>query len=282
MGLARYLVVRTLKNRWVLLWGGLWPLFWVAMGAFIFTKGFAKSPYAAQYARSYVAGWLDGVVITVVAAVSISLLYSMIYSTAAVPYLLRFGRLRPLKYVASYYGAMFTTSLILVAAVGAANWLLMWRGLNDSGISVSLADVAPKDALALLHTAGAVAVFTAFAAALLFLLSLLALKAVKAASWLPFTPLLFNMLFYFSYLYVEQSPLSLAANPFTAAQALIITAYAGLERPYAAIASSNALDVPVWALAVSISGWAAALSLAAALLVSKVRYAPPDLLREGI
>ena len=288
MGLTRYLVVRaSLANRNTWFWGIFYSIFWIIMGAYLFSKGLGNVQFgAADIARLYMADWLTFVAIYMPTGLTVGYLYMLVYSTGAIPYLVKFGRLKPLKYLGSYYVAMVTVTLILTAIVAAMAIPIMWSGLNYNGLHVSISSLLPTSATNALSFVGDVALSAVFMIAFMFLIFLLALAIPKHLTRISFIPMFLFFIFYFLYFYGTIPKSAIPLIPFVGLMGLAVSAYMGYggvpTRMVAEMSHGYFIapsTVPAWQVVAGTLTWIIVLTALSVLIISNIKYEPPESIR---
>jgi hypothetical protein len=288
MGFAKFLVKSALRNRSMWFWGVFFILFWIALGAYIYPKGAVNIIQygAADVARLYTADWLTWAAIYMPTGVMVGYLYMLVYSTGAVPYLIRFGRLRPLKYLLSYYVAMTASSLMFTAVVAAIAIPMMWHGLNYNGLHVPIDSVLPASAAGALGFVGSAALGAVFTTSFMFLVFLLALRMPKHTTRIAFIPMVIYFASYYSYLYGVVPRDAIALVPFVSLVGLGVGTYAGYGDAPTQLMPDISYGrfvapptVPAWQVAAGALAWIAALAALSVAIIGRIRYESPELLR---
>ncbi len=284
MGLLKYLVTTSLRSRNMWFWGIFWSLFWVIMGAFLF-----KVPpiYAKYLARDYMDSWTVFVFAYMPSGVVIGYMYSLIYGTAGVAYLRRFGRLTPLKYVGSYYLAMLIVSSILSAITYVLALIIMYAGYRYHGIDVPFSSLFPNGSLGALGFMGAVSLNIVFMTSLLLTLYIVGLRLPKYLSRISFIPMLLVFLFFYLY-FIKLNKIVILVSPITALIGLMYSTYAGFNgvvntvmlNSYNGTLMQPSAIVPYWEAALTVLLWTIALTSIGVKIVTSIRYAPPEEMRE--
>ncbi|WP_143701303.1 hypothetical protein [Vulcanisaeta thermophila] len=280
MGLTKYLIVRSLRNRNTLLWGYAFSIFWITVGAFIFTKNFSSIPpqYLSDVTRLYTADWLTFAIPYMGSVVAVGFLQTLVYQTAAVAYLRRFGMLSPWKYLLSYYTAMTALIIIVSFTVAPLNIVLQYLGFNYNGMHVGLDVVAPKTWLGFAELLGVSILSALFMVSLVLLLYVIVLNTdVSNATFVDFIPMFLTYVFYFLYLYMELPHWLIVLSPFTAIMGLITATYINTGVPVTLMSETITLN-PIYALS-SLTAWIVALSLLSVILILRIKYVPPEKLR---
>ncbi|MGC9119681.1 MAG: hypothetical protein ACP5I3_11960 [Thermoproteus sp.] len=285
MGYLGYLSKSYLRNRQMLFWGPTWWAFWIALGAYVYPRGFQLPPSApvGEFARSYTAVWLSEGVAYLPTVAGVGVVATILYSTAAYPYLIRFGRATPRKITLSLFLSALAAALVLDATLIATGVLVMAGGLRHSGFDVGLPDVLPASLVNAVEFAGISVLASVFVTALSTALAAAAGAAPKYSRAISFTPMLLFFFFAFSALYGALPEWLLVSSPFSALVYLGVYAYTGTV-PNVALAKPPPLSnnsVPLGLCLASVILWTLALLAAAALAVGRMAYKPPAEEREG-
>lgn len=291
MGLARFLVVSMLKNRNMLFWGVAFMLMWILVGAFVFTSDFPKlpQPYMDEAVRLYTADWASFVIVYEPSGVLIGLLYTLIYQTAGITYLRKYGRLTPTRFIASYYLGMIAPSLISSLVLIASIVLLFYAGFRYHGFNIPILAVLPKDPiLGTAEVVGLAILVSLFMEAILFLLGIAALNvSLRQVSRLSFIPYILTFISYFIYLYLNVPKWVILLDPFMGFMGIIVTVYSGFSNipSYLVVnAVHNGLEigkaVPLTYGIVSAVIWTIIPTILAIPLVMRIKYKPPEEVRE--
>jgi hypothetical protein len=281
MGYLGYLSKSYLRNMLILFWGPAWWAFWMAMGAYVFPRGFQIPPPAVvEFARTYTGGWLSQGVAYLSTIVGIGVAATILYSTAAYPYLIRFGRATPRRITLSLFLSALAATLVLDAALVTAGVLMMANGLRHSGFDVDLPDVLPTSAVNAVMFAGVSVLASVFTTALSIALAAAAGAAPRYSRAISFTPTLLFYFFTFSALYGTLPEWLLVSSPFSALVYLGVYAYTGTV-PNVVLTKPPNNSVPLGICLASVILWTLALLTAAAYVVGRMAYKPPAEEREG-
>ena len=289
MGFIRYLVLRaSLANKNVWFWGVFFSLFWIILAAYIFTRGGGNIQYGVtDAARQYMADWLTFASVYMPTGLMVGYLYMLVYSTGAIPYFIRFGRLKPLKYLASYYIAMVAVTLILAAIIIAMAIPIMWSGFNYNGVHVSVGSLLPTSAVDALGFVGVIALNAVFMSALMFLVFLLALRLPKHITRIAFIPMYLFFIFYFLYMFGSIPKAAIPLVPLVGLLGLMVSTYTGYNGVPTELAINYNIHgyfiapstVPAWQVVAGTLTWIIVLTALSVLIISNIKYEPPELIR---
>ncbi|MGC9170131.1 MAG: hypothetical protein ACP5HD_05245 [Thermoproteus sp.] len=285
MGYLGYLSKSYLRNMLILFWGPAWWAFWAALGAYVYPRGFQLPPSApvGEVMRSYTAVWLSEGVVYLPSMVGVGVVMTILYSTAAYPYLIRFGRATPSKIALSLFLSALAATLVLDAVLIVAGVLMMASGLKYNGFDVGLPDVSPASAANAAEFAGVFVLASVFVIALSTALATAAGAAPKYSRGISFAPMLLFFLFAFAALYGALPKWLLAASPFSALIYLGVYAYTGTV-PNVTLTAPPPLSndpVPLGLCLASVILWTFALLAVSAFVVGRMAYKPLAEEREG-
>ena len=292
MGLTKYLVRAELTNRNMLFWGVGYMLLWIIMGAFLFTKGFPKlpQPYMDEAVRLYTGDWTALIIAYEPSGVLIGLLFMLVYQTAGMAYLRRYGRLTPTKFITSYYLGMVISSLVLSLLLVASTIAIFYVGFRYYlGFDIPLSAVLPKDpVLGIAKVIGLSLLTFLFMGSLLFLLGVASLNAsLRQVYRISMIPMIIVFISYFMYLYLKLPNWAILLNPFMGIMGTIATVYMGLNHMPSRLVvttSGNYMEIskaiPLTYGIASIIIWTVVFTALAIPLITRVRYRPPEEIRE--
>lgn len=291
MGLAKYLVKAGLTNRAMLFWGVGFMLLWIFLGAFVYTNDFPKlpQPYMDEAVRLYTGDWAAFVIAYEPSGVLIGLLYMLVYQTAGMAYLRRYGRLKPTKFITSYYLGMIAPSLILSLILIILIIVMYYAGFNYHGFDIPLSAVLPKNpVLGTAEVIGLSLLTSLFMESILFLLGIVTLNiSLRHVSRIAFIPYILVFISYFVYLSLKLPNWAIVLDPFMGIIGTIATVYVGLDyvpSQLRAMTSSDYIKIskamPLAYGVASIIIWTVVFTVLAIPLITSVRYRPPEEIRE--
>ncbi|AWR93250.1 hypothetical protein [Acidianus brierleyi] len=267
MRLIYYIAKRLLTNPYDLIWAVGFMIFWILMGAYIFSPGIAHGEYYNQEVYYYTSGWAGTIILFSLGSLSVGITAMLNYQTGGLSHLFRYSKLTPLYYISSIYIGSIIASLIIGSTMIAFTTVAF---SNRFGFIVY-----PKDILLLIISIILTAIFlTSFS----MFLSIITLKTTrKIREFINMVPLLFSFLFGFGYLYLKLNYFTYA-SPFTMVDSLTMSGYLGKPSPlnYASIIlsgqSGSFISIPL-AIISSIL-WTVVLTIIDIIGIRKLYYKP--------
>lgn len=268
MRLQLYMTKKLVINPQNLGWSLFFVIFWLAMGAYVFSSNIPSNLPSNIY-QAYASAWFGIATLISMSSISTSLTFSLAYQTGAIPYLLRYSKMRAISYVS----AVLASGLITGLAYGIV-LLILTDIMYSSHFKVSLppANIPLTIAFVLLSSL----LYTAFS----LFLQLIRVKylgfAPATIQIVSFVPLLLGYLFGFSTLFLHLNKGIIYASPFSSAEFLLAKGYYGgvvYLSPLAELGEANSGEVfSVETGVISIIGWSILLLLISLVLFNKVYY----------
>lgn len=273
MRLITYTLRRMLSNKPLLGWGIFLSLFWVIAGSFFEAKNALRNVpqgYLAQAYWFYSSAYFMYAIIASLSAVAVSTSLMLTFHTGSLPYLFRYGKLRPKTYMASVYVGLVFVSLIIGSLMTLATSVLF--SINGMGV-----DVYPKEPLL---TVGSIFMTSLFMTSFSFFLVLLLVKylGLKNQNFVSLIPVILAFFTFFSYVNLDyNNPWINYVSPFTSL--MLVSGYSFLGSPlpisYGSImtAFGNHMSFQhpyLGLLVISALMWTAILFLADVILLDRV------------
>ena len=256
MNVLRPFLKAMLTNRSLWFWGGAFMVFWLVLGAFIFSSGLPSTAIPA-----FTASWFAVTSLFSLSTLAIGISASIAYATAALAYGFRFTLLKPRDYLFSLLAGTGVLGLTLTV-------IMLGSTVGVFGARFHLT-LLPADPVALV---GAAVLAGAFMMALSVTLMLLVVNflGLRNTSFVSFVPLLLSYVFGLGEVNVAVPSWLLYGSPFSDISALLYQGFTGGAPPVElASASSGTLGWP-WLLA-SLLAWTGLLLLGAAYLLRHIR-----------
>ncbi|MBS7637147.1 hypothetical protein KEJ37_07465 [Candidatus Bathyarchaeota archaeon] len=211
MRLIKYMVKALITSPAVVGWSILYTLFWLTMGAYIFSA--TASEVAAL---TYTASWFATCVVISISSFAISLGFTLNYQTGGLSHLFRYSKLTPRYYLVSAYVSSLVCSFLLGLVL-----MVCSIGMFSHRFGVEL---FPKDLATVLFAITIAAVFFASLSIVLNAVALKVTRKVRAAVF--FAPFLVSYVSAMAYIYLKMGNL-IYFNPFVCIQLLSMSGYLG-------------------------------------------------------
>ncbi|BCU66624.1 hypothetical protein HS7_00610 [Sulfolobales archaeon HS-7] len=272
MRLIYYMIKRFLTNKYNWGYGVAFVLFWVLMGAYVFSSQMPLEKTPDYY---YTAAWTGMAILMTLGTIGIGATAVVSFQTGSLSHLLRFSKLTSKYYVISVYAGTIPSSLVFGILIVACVYLTFSEHFGFN--------LAPSNMPGLLLAS---ILGGTFMTSLSFFLNLIILKTSRKMEQLIFfIPLILSYLFGFGYLYLNLSS-AVYLSPFTAIDSLIMEFYLNKSIPlnFSSLVDGNYLTAtggtvvsPVLAIA-SLVVWTVVLTFIGIYFVRSVYYKP---LEEG-
>lgn len=217
--ILKYFLKSIIRNRSLWGWGVLFMVFWLALGAFLFSSDLPNDKTAILY---YTSSYYGIVALFSFSSLAITISYTVYYGSSSLAYSFRYTRLTPM----SYFSSLLAASSVMEALIGlimlAATYsLFSWK------FGVNLTPFNPVACLAISALSGAFMMVLGMS----LVLSVVNYFGVRNISFVGFIPLLLSYLFGFGQLYASIPDWVEYASPFTSISSLIFSAYSGKPPP---------------------------------------------------
>ncbi|MCL5787518.1 MAG: hypothetical protein M1581_02750 [Candidatus Thermoplasmatota archaeon] len=265
--IGKYFIKSMLKNRNLWGWGVLFMLFWLFMGAFVFTSGFPKQEV---YYKLNAAIWFGLIGLISASTLATSISQSIYYGNSSLAYAFRFTTLKPSGYISS-----FMLSAAIIGGVFSGIMLTVTYAIFSYNTGYMLIPKFPY-----------VSVITGFAAgAFMFLLAsiiiivfnnYLGLRNVTFAS---FIPMILTYLFGFTQFNTVLPAYIIYGSPFTDISDILVWSYYGHRVPLNTlepIGTGGYINPEIQAMILVI--WILILAFSSFLLIKKIK---PRSIEEG-
>lgn len=265
MGLQKYLIKRLLTNPATIGWGFLFIVFWAVLGAFVESSSIPSHLPTSAY-QFYTAGWYGVLEIISFSAASVSIVFAFTYQTGAIPYLIRYSKMKGIDYLSGLLASGLVTGL----AYGLLLLVLVYALYSyHFGVSLTPANVP--------MIVGVILLFTLFFSSFSILLGILKVKYLglsqATGQIVNYIPLILGYGFGIAALYVNLGDI-VYATPFTSAEYLLMQGYYGHKIPlniasYSSVTGS--MFSPVLGV-ISIVAWTAIVLALSIFLFTKIYY----------
>ncbi|NON61471.1 hypothetical protein [Acidianus sp. RZ1] len=268
--LVLYIVKRFLTSKPLIGWGILLTFFWIFVGAYLESSSLNSVPTSifkeAYY--TYTTNWFMFAIIYSLSALATTVSNTITYQTGSLPFLFKFGKLTPRKYLASVYVGVEIVSLVIGLLMTAFTTILF--STNGKGVFVYPANI-PITILAIL-----LAGF--FMTSLAFLLDIVVIKylGLKNQNFVSFIPLILVFIFYFLYIYSTfKSAIPDYLSPFNALMLIAGIGFYGKALPvsmgqFTAGMETSVPSVSLTYLVASALIWGIVLSVIDTVLIKKI------------
>ncbi|PSN99815.1 hypothetical protein B9Q11_00575 [Candidatus Marsarchaeota G2 archaeon ECH_B_SAG-F08] len=248
-----------LKNRPLWGWGVLFMVFYLLLGAFVFSSSLPKLPNQAIV--GYTSSWYAVINLYTLASLAISLSFSLIFSTHSLAYSFRFTRLTPKKYFANFVLSSAIVGLVLSVLIVAATYTLFSYRFQIN--------IPPAKPLLVIAVAAFSSVLMCAFATLLVLV-LINYLGLKNQSFVSFIPLILGFGFGFSQLFTSLPKALLYASPYSAIVGLLYSGYSGFP-VLIILTNPSSATLDSYYLALSLVTWTFALLLIDAYLLGRIK-----------
>lgn len=211
MRLMRYMFRALFLHPSVIGWSILFTLFWLTMGAYIFS---ATASEAA--APTYTASWFATCVVISISSFAVSVGFTLHYQTGGLSHLFRYSKLTPRYYLVSAYVSSLVCSFLL-------GLVLMVCSIGMFSHRFGL-ELLPKDVVTVFSAITMAAVFFTSLSIVLNAVALKVTRKVRAAIF--FAPFLVSYVSAMAYIYLKMGNL-IYFNPFVCIQLLSMSGYLG-------------------------------------------------------
>ncbi|ARM75360.1 hypothetical protein [Acidianus manzaensis] len=268
-----YIIKSILKNPNLIGWGVLFILFWGVIGAYVSTPGEMNTlPESLSIVKSsvytdIVSAWYAVLMILFLSAIGVSLTFLVYFQSGALPYLFKYSKLTPSKYLMSMFSggtiAGIVLSLILTYAISG---MFSTNGVGYTVMPTKPYVVFPVVILSFL-----------FLISLSFFLVLISMKfgGVKYQQLVNYIPLILGFIFYSLYNFASSYPEWVTyASPYLNIISLLFYGYSGNKPPVTGASGINAPTVSVEWSALFLTLWTIGLFLIDTVLLRKINYEP--------
>lgn len=284
MRLLYYIIKRLLTSPAILGWGFAYMIFWILMGAYVFSSGmkpadFYNQEIYGQVVNYYTAGYAGVIVLISLGTLSTGITYMLYYQTGGLSHLFRYSKLTPLYYVSSVY-----IGSIVVSVINGLIMILLTGITFSNRFGLSL---YPKNPLLLVAFIILAMVFlTSFS----MILNIITLKTSRRMrNFIAYIPLIFAFLFGYGYLFLNMNKESYL-SPFTMINTLVMSGYLNRPAPlnYATLTTFNyysgtppaIINVSIPYAIFSLLIWTIALTIISIVGIRKLYYKPFEEERE--
>ncbi|BCU66752.1 hypothetical protein HS7_01890 [Sulfolobales archaeon HS-7] len=276
MRLLYYLIRKLLTNPYVLGWSIAFTLFWVFMGAYVFSTDIAylnpsvPLQYYHETVYYYTAGWTGSIVLFSLGSFCTTLTSILYYQTGALSHLFRYSKLTPVYYLSSIYAGSVISSVVIGGLLTAITYMIF---SNKFGFNVY-----PKALMTLLLY---IVLSSVFLVSFSMLLDIIVLRTSrKMAGLINFIPLILAYVFGYGYLFINFDN-TVYFNPYTVIETLVISSYLGKPVPINYFAyytatnvstSSGLISLPLSILSLVV--WTVVLTYISIVELRKLYYKP--------
>lgn len=215
MRLIKFMVKALISSPAVIGWSILFTLFWLIMGAYIFSVNVPKPA-----ALTYTASWFATCMVISISSFATSLSFTLNYQTGGLSHLFRYSKLTPKYYLVSAYVSSLICSFLL-------GLILMVCSIGMFSHRFGL-ELVPKDVVTVFSAIILAAVFFTPLSIVLNAISLKVTRKVKEAIF--YVPFLASYLSTMAYMYLNMGNL-IYFNPFVCIQLLSMSGYLGEPAP---------------------------------------------------
>ena len=271
--LLLYTIKRTLVNSTMLSMAILFVLFWGVIIAYLEAPSFISQLQHVSLAfkntvyLQYTSVWNASLVILSLSTIAVGIAYILYFQTGALPYLIRYTKLKASTYFASLYSGNLIASLILELLLIAIITLMFSH--NGVGIAVTPSNIG---IMILAIILGSI-FFISFSVFLNLLV--IRLRAYKLLNLFNYIPLIIGTIVFALFAFATitiKSPAIYYSNPYTATLILLYYGYFGSFKLYTTAGTAISLHLSIGLLALSIVAWTIVLNLLNSVLVRKIQY----------
>lgn len=263
---AKFYLKSLLTNKSLWGWGVGFMLFWLFMGAYIFTTNSAS--HQVHFYNAAV--WYALIALISASTIATSISYSIYYSNSSLAYSFRFTRLKPLSYIGN---ALMSTSIM--GAILGALMLIFTYLLFSNQAGYPLVPALP--AYAIVVSVGAGAFMFLLAAVLITLVN--NYMGLKNVTFVALIPLLLTYVFGFSQLGLKMPAYIVYGSPFTEISDLLFQAYYG--HPSTLVLSDPTSPLLNYHYQIAgLAAWIVILFFAATALIKKIKPKPIEEARQ--
>ena len=264
--IGKYFLKSMLKNPNLWGWGVLFMLFWIFMGAFVFTSNF---PNHEIYFKLNAAIWFGLIGLISASTLSTSISYSIYYGNSSLVYAFRFTTLKPSGYIS---GFMLSTGII--GGVLSGIMLTMTFVLFSYTSGYLLTPSFPYISI-LAGIAAGVFMFLLASIIIVVFNNYLGLRNVSFAS---FIPMILTYLFGFTQFNVGLPSYIIYGSPFTDISDIFVWSYYGHRVPLTLEPLNNGIHINPEIQMVILTIWILILMACSFLLIRRIK---PKSIEEG-
>ena len=217
--ILKYFIKSIMSNKALWAWGVFFMLFWLAMGAFVFSSNI---PDSRASALAYASSWFGWANIISFSSLAITISYTIYFGSSSLSYSFRYTKLRPSTYFLSLLAASSAMGVVMSSILLASTYALF-----SYRFRINLQPGQPLAAFALAALSGAF--MTVLAVALV--LAAVNYMGVKNINFISYLPLLLAYAFGFGQLFIKIPAAVQYASPFNDIMSLLFASYSGQRIP---------------------------------------------------
>lgn len=239
-------------------WGIFFMIFWLFMGAYVFSTGIPKKD-----ASSVVSSYFGLFGLISFCSIATGFAFVIMYSSRSLPYAFRYSSLRPSVYIRDFLGSFLVTAMMFSSILIAATFLIFSNRFGEG--------LAPYSVAASLAVSAFSGVFLASLDLVLVaaIINYLGLKSMQFASLIP---LIITYALVFPAIFLKVPALLYYISPFNAFYALLFSSYSGIWLS----GSNHGFFPPVneYFCLISVMAWTAVLLLVSMNLIRRIKPTP--------
>jgi hypothetical protein len=247
-----------LQNRGLWLWGIVFMLFWIVVGAFELSQNIPNTLEAQTLTTS---SWFGLISMFSLSSIAISIAYTVFHASSSLAYSFKYTKLTPKQYIATLVGSSSIVGLTLSALTLAVTYALFSIHFNAS--------IAPSNPLGAIAVAALAGVFVMAFAVMLVLIAV-NYVGLRSVTLLTFIPMMLAFALGDTQMYSTMPVEVIYASPYNSISSLLYAAYSG-QNVYAQFynAQTPMLQWPI--MLASIVIWIVVLVAVDAYLLRKIK-----------
>ncbi|MEO0097543.1 MAG: hypothetical protein ABIK78_05555 [candidate division WOR-3 bacterium] len=221
MKIFKYYIKSLFLSKETFFWSIIFVVFWLFMGAYLFSKGMPKDVIAFYEVKiGYTASWYGAAGTFSLAALCVSLCYYFLFITSSLPYIVKYGKISTISFFSQIILGTFLYSSFLAAIL-----IICTYGIFSHAFSYNLLPANPLLAFLIIGISGIF--YYLLAATIIFILILI--KKVKSVRLVSFFPMMINFALVYFQIFGVANQVIVYASPFN--NIYTLTAYAYFGKP---------------------------------------------------
>lgn len=270
MKIFKYYIKSLFLSQEIFFWSIIFVVFWLFMGAYLFSKGIPKDIIAKT---GYTASWYGVAGTFSLAALCVSLCYYFLFITSSLPYIVKYGKISTISFFSQIILGTFLYSSFLAAIL-----IISTYGIFSHAFSSNLLPANPLLAFLIIGVGG---IFYYLLAAIIIFI-LIIIKKVKSIRLVSFFPMMINFALVYLQVFGVANQTIVYASPFNNIYTLTAYAYFGKPMPlkWSGVLTKDLILINPCYSAVILLVWMIILFLIDIYLMRKVKEIPIEEMRE--
>jgi hypothetical protein len=273
MKIFKYYTKSLFLSSELIFWSIVFVVFWLFMGAYLFTRGIPKEAIALyEFKIGYTSSWYGVAGTFSLASLCVGLCYYFLFTTSSLPYVTKYGKVSLSSFFLQIISGTFIYSSLLAIIL-----MLCTYGIFSHALSYNLLPANPWFALLVIGIGG----LFYYLLAVVIILILILLRKIKSVRLVSFLPMMISYALVFLQVFGVANEILVYASPFNNIYSLAAYTYFGKPIPleWENTTEKSVLINPTYCILILLA-WMIILTMANICLMRGVKEIPTEELRE--